>query len=87
MMYVRQIERPMTRRGNPNWGKFMLVGPAMPTEFELQVKRLRLSPERYALSDELRTWCQANRNRCYVPEWLLEAWDLPVDADITGSAA
>jgi hypothetical protein len=77
----------MTRKGNPNWGKFSAPGPAMPTEFELQVRRLRLSPECYALSDELRTWCQANRNRCYVPEWLLEAWDMPVDLGFGDSAA
>jgi hypothetical protein len=77
----------MNRRGNPNWGKFRSPGPAMPTEFELQVRRLRLSPESYAFSDELRTWCRVNRNRCYVPEWLLEAWDVPVDADLSGSAA
>jgi hypothetical protein len=28
---------------------------------------------------ELRSWCERNRNRCYVPEWLLDEWDLQVD--------
>ena len=40
----------MNRRGNPNWGQLILVGPAVPTEFELQVRQLRLTPETYALS-------------------------------------
>src|SRR5205823_11941273 len=36
-------------------------------------------PDRYVLSDELRSWCQRNRNRCYIPEWLLDKWGIPVD--------
>jgi hypothetical protein len=31
--------------------------PALPTEFELQVRHLRLTPEDYASSPELRAWC------------------------------
>jgi hypothetical protein len=27
-----------------------------------------------------------NRNRCYIPEWLLEAWDIPVDTDFNCAA-
>jgi hypothetical protein len=37
----------------------------------------------YASSAELHTWCQRNRNRYYVPEWLLEMWDIIVDPNIT----
>ena len=25
---------------------------------------------------ELKRWCEHNRNRVYVPEWLLEAWGI-----------
>jgi hypothetical protein len=67
------------RRGNPNWGRAMPFAPALPTEFELKVKRLRLAPHMYASSRELKRWCESNRNRCYVPEWLLKEWNLQVE--------
>jgi hypothetical protein len=44
------------------------------TEFEKQVRRLGLSTEEYFLSAELKSWCQDNRNRVYIPEWLLDAF-------------
>jgi hypothetical protein len=76
------------KRGNPNWGKPFRFrpGPALATEFELQVRQLRLTPHTYICSVELRSWCEQNRNRYYIPEWLLDEWDIPVDADISGAA-
>ena len=68
------------RRGNPNWGRPITPAPALATEFELLAKRLRLAPEAYASSRELRIWCEKNRNRVYVPEWLLQEWGIAVDA-------
>jgi len=77
----------MTRkRGNPDWGRPIPPAPALPTEFEMQVRQLRLTPETYVYSAELRTWCERNRNRSYIPEWLLEAWGIPVDPDLSGAA-
>jgi hypothetical protein len=76
----------MTRRGNPNWGKPDPLRPALPTEFELRVRHLRLAPEDYASSRELRAWCMKHRNHCYIPEWLLDAWDIPVDPDVSSAA-
>ena len=73
------------KRGNPNWGKVFLPSPAVATEFEVRVRELHLTPETYFLSTELRRWCERNRNRCYVPEWLLEIWGITVD--VTFSAA
>ena len=61
------------RRGNPNWGRPAPPTPAIATEFEIMVRDLRLIPEMYASSLEL------NRNRCYVPEWLLQKWELAVE--------
>ena len=60
---------------------------AGPTEFEIIVRRLRLVPEMYAASLELRRWCQLNRNRCFVPEWLLEKWDMDVEISYGNDAA
>jgi hypothetical protein len=67
------------KRGNPNWGRPIPSAPALPTEFELQVGQLQLRAGMYTSSGELRAWCEQNRNRCYVPEWLLKEWDITVD--------
>ena len=73
----------MARRGNPKWGSPVLKSiPVLPSEFEMVVRRLKLKPEHYATSDELRSWCVKNRNRCYVPEWLLEEWEIETDSNM-----
>jgi len=59
--------------------------PALPTEFEIQARRLQLTPEEYLHSAELRRWCEHNRNRCYIPEWLLEDWGITVEPDLTAA--
>jgi hypothetical protein len=76
----------MTGRGNPNWGKPLEPLPVLLTEFEIEVERLRLSPTEYVDSAQLRCWCERNRNRVYVPEWLLEHWNMQVEATFTGAA-
>ena len=74
------------KRGNPNWGRSGPFAPTTPTAFETQVRQLQLAPEAYVFSDQLRIWCKSNRNRCYIPEWLLDEWGIAVDADLTGAA-
>jgi hypothetical protein len=74
------------KRGNSNWGRPIPFIPALPTEFELQVRRLQLPAEMYTSSRELRAWCEQNRNRCYVPEWLLEEWGITVDPNFCAAA-
>ena len=74
------------RRGNPNWGLPPQPFPALPTEFEMQVKWIGLSKPEYIASTELRLWCEHNRNRVYVPEWLLEAWGMEVESMFSGVA-
>jgi hypothetical protein len=71
------------KRGNPSWRQPTPVAPALPTELEMQVRQLRLTVETYVHSADLRRWCERNRNRCYTPEWLLDAWNLPVDPDLS----
>jgi hypothetical protein len=83
-------ENPQTmtgRRGNPNWGHPMLPSPNIATEFEIRVKHLRLTPKTYVNSVELRTWCEHNKNRCYIPEWLLEQWGISVELSYGHDAA
>lgn len=74
------------RRGNPNWGKPPQPLRPLLTEFEIQVGRLRLSKTEYAASTQLRHWCEDNRNRRYVPEWLLRNWGLTVEDVFSGVA-
>jgi hypothetical protein len=66
------------KRGNPNWGK-PAAQPAVnaqPSSFEQVVRKLRLSPDQYRGSVQLREWVRKNKDQKYVPSDLLEAWDL-----------
>ena len=60
----------------------MTVPAASPTEFELQARRLGLTEGGYVSSDQLRRWCEHNRHRCYIPEWLLKRWGMPADPNV-----
>ena len=80
------LPRITRKRGNPNWGRPMRPGPALATAFEVEVKQLRLTAEQYVGSAGLRRWCEENRNRSYIPEWLLKAWNISVNSDLTGAA-
>jgi hypothetical protein len=85
---ARPATTPILRRkrGNPNWGRPMPPAPVLATEFERQVRTLRLTPETYVFSAELRRWCWQNRNRFYIPEWLLEKWRIAVDPYTSNAA-
>jgi hypothetical protein len=74
------------QRGNPNWGKPPAPVPALPTEFEMEVKRLGLGKAEYVASAALKRWCTQNRNRVYVPEWLLTEWEMQVETNFSGAA-
>jgi hypothetical protein len=71
------------KRGNPNWGKPQQIPPVI-TEFEKQVRKLGLTKHTCVTSSALRIWCESNRNRCYIPEWLLDAWGIPIDSIFSG---
>jgi len=74
------------KRGNPNWGRPIPPAPALATEFELRVRQLQLTAGMYTSSHELRAWCERNRNRLYIPEWLLEEWGITVDLNFSVAA-
>ena len=76
----------MAKRGNPNWGNPLLPIPALLTEFEIEVARLRLKRPEYVASVPLKRWCYQNRNRVYIPEWLLAEWGIQVETEF-GRAA
>jgi hypothetical protein len=82
-----QVSFPVVvrKRGNPKWGQPVSATSSLPTQFEIQIRQLGLTPETYVHSAELRRWCEQNRNRCYIPEWLLDAWDMSVEPDLTGT--
>ena len=80
------IRAAVRKRGNPYWGHALPLAPAVPTEFELQVRQLHLTRETYIYSAELKAWCKENRNRFYIPEWLLDEWHITVDPNISAVA-
>jgi len=86
----RLLELAASQKGwnqsTKNWGRPAQPAPALATEFETQVQQLGLTKQTCAASAELRNWCERNRNRCYIPEWLLNAWGIHVDPTISGEA-
>jgi hypothetical protein len=76
MMLSLMARRP----GNPRWssGNLPAPPPKVPGEFETFAKQLGLKEQNYADSPELQAWCRENRNRCYIPEWLLKQWGILV---------
>jgi len=46
---------------------------------DLEVRKLGLAQNKYVSSLELWHWCARNRNRVYVPEWLLAEWGMQVE--------
>jgi hypothetical protein len=84
-MAKRFVPASMRRkRGNPNWGRPTPAILAAATEFEMKARQLGLTRQGYAGSPPLRSWCERNRNRCYIPEWLLDVWGIPVDSIFSG---
>ena len=51
----------------------------LPTAFELQVRKLGLDERTCAKSRALRLWCERNKDRYYIPEWLLARWGINVE--------
>lgn len=72
------------KRGNPNWGQSLPNILHGPTEFEVEVRKLGLTKDTCVASSELRSWCESHRRRCYIPEWLLDAWGIPIDSIFSG---
>jgi hypothetical protein len=60
----------------------MVYQPTMPTAFEEQVRKLGLNERTCAASRELQQWCEQNKDRCYIPEWLLQRWGMVVDPSV-----
>lgn len=54
----------------------------MLTAFERQVQKLGLDEGSCVASEELRGWCERNKDQCYIPEWLLKRWGMVVDVDV-----
>jgi hypothetical protein len=69
-------------RGNRNWGKRLPI-PTIVTEFEMEVARMGLKRPDYATSMPLKRWCYRNRNRVFIPEWLLAEWGMQVEMMFT----
>src|SRR6185437_13286834 len=70
-------------RGNRAWGSGIIAAaPPTVSEFERVTARLRLKPDEYVASSELREWAEANKDTRYVPERLLKAWGVSLRGSI-----
>jgi hypothetical protein len=71
------------RHGTSGWasGRPPAVPLDIPSAFETRASELGLTAPTYVESHELRRWCEANRNKCYIPEWLLRTWGISVNSD------
>ena len=74
----------MRRRGNENFTRPEAIGPPVvtATSFEQIVEGLKISPEEYESSVELREWVRQNKDRKYVPTNLLETFGFHVDSEV-----
>ncbi len=54
----------------------------LPTAFERQVRKLGLDERTCVGSRALRLWCQQNKDRYYIPEWLLARWGMTVNPSL-----
>ena len=64
-------------------GRPSAIQPQVPTRFEEQVKKLGLNEQTCVTSKALRQWCEENKKRSYIPEWLPKKWAIPVDPNVT----
>ncbi|PYY14016.1 MAG: hypothetical protein DMG60_20815 [Acidobacteria bacterium] len=63
-------------RGNPNWCAPQIPSSSEPTvsAFELETKKLGLSPDDFVGSAVLKEWARKNKDQRFVPSDLLQAW-------------
>jgi hypothetical protein len=73
----------MSSRARSDWSSGIPaeVPPAAQTEFEILAGDLNLTEQSYSGSQQLKKWCEDNRNRRFVPEWLLKEWGIRVDSE------
>ena len=71
------------QRGNPNSTRPEATSSASfsASSFERVVDSLKLSPEQYQTSSELREWVLRNKDHKYVPPELLKAFGFQVNLE------
>jgi hypothetical protein len=72
----------MRRTVNRNFTKPGAIGPIVfsPSSFERIVRSLKISPEEYRSSPELKEWVRRNKDQRYVPTDLLKVFGFQVDS-------
>src|ERR1700757_4749052 len=73
----RRIISPCPRRRTS-----MAYLSTLPTAFERQVRKLGLDERTCVASKVLRLWCEENKDRYYIPEWLLARWGMTVNPSL-----
>ncbi|MBV9146467.1 MAG: hypothetical protein JO065_11150 [Acidobacteria bacterium] len=64
------------QRGNPNWcqPQPLVSFPPVLSAFEMETRKLRLSPDEFVGSEPLKEWARKNKDQKFVPPDLLQAW-------------
>jgi hypothetical protein len=60
------------------------ITPRGASTFEHVARHLHLSPSEYATSAKLKEWVRRNKDRKYVPSYLLVAWHFDIDIKLFG---
>ncbi len=68
-------------RGTSNSARATKARPSSESSFERVVDSLKLSPEQYQSSAELREWVLQNKDHKYVPPDLLKAFGFQVNLE------
>ena len=66
------------------WQERMLISESLPgdkSSFEEFAENLGLSADGWERSRQLREWARRNKDFCYVPEKLLNAWGMTVNLE------
>jgi hypothetical protein len=69
------------QRGTPNSARSAAPIPFSESSFERVVDSLKLLPEQYQSSTELREWVLRNKDHKYVPPELLKAFGFQVNLE------
>jgi len=69
------------QRGTSNSARAANARPSSESSFERVVDSLKLSPEQYKSSPELREWVLQNKDHKYVPPDLLKAFGFQVNLE------
>jgi len=71
-------DEKVSHKGKSELGQTLWRPPQYADFFDEMVRQLKSSEKEYRSSIPLKKWAQKNKDSKYVPQELLEAWDIEV---------